>query len=223
VITIVGCVADSLGAASQWVTVPAHHRGRNFDVKRQFPSTPSTEYRSVQVPEIAVDVNHDGTPIGTVRYLERTASKLFVVCEIDASGLGEGPWAYSPWIRHFDGKEIELLGLSVTRRPAQIGIGHLDAFPGPLHEAAAHVVYQDGHAGALVKRARDYDRHRKHGQAIMICSPPRLLPEPRFDSYVRVAPASGLKGRAVVPQARAGWRPGQLECSGHRGRVISVR
>jgi hypothetical protein len=54
------------------------------------------------------------------------------------------------------------------RQPAQIGIGHLDAFPGTLHEAAAHVVYQDGHTGELVKRARDYDRRRKHGEPIVV-------------------------------------------------------
>jgi hypothetical protein len=129
VITVVGAIADTLGAAVQWVTVESRSAGRNFDVRREYSSTPSTEYRAVQPAELAVDVNHDGTPIGTVRYLERTASKLYAVCEIDASRLGEGPWAYSPWIRHAGGKNIELLGLSVTRRPAQIGIGHLARSP----------------------------------------------------------------------------------------------
>jgi hypothetical protein len=42
VITIVGVVADALGAASQLVTVESGAAGRNFDVKRQFGSVPST-------------------------------------------------------------------------------------------------------------------------------------------------------------------------------------
>jgi hypothetical protein len=64
VITIVGCLADSLGAASQVVAVPYSGPGRTFDVKREFSSTPSTEYRSVQAAAIAVDVNHDRLIVG---------------------------------------------------------------------------------------------------------------------------------------------------------------
>ena len=78
-ITIVGQLADPLGAASQFVTVPANHPGRNFDVKREFMAFPATEYRSVRGAAIDVDVEHrDDQVIGRVAYLELTGSdKLF--------------------------------------------------------------------------------------------------------------------------------------------------
>jgi len=168
VITIYGLVADEFGAAMQWVTVAANCRGRNFAVRREFSSVPSTEYRSVQAAAIGVDVNHDQR-IGQLKYLERTGSgRLLAVCEIDGSSLGDGPWYYSPEIRHRGGRDIELLSLAVTRSPASVGLGPITAFPGTLHDAARKVVYQDGHGGELVKRADEYDRRPKHGEPIVI-------------------------------------------------------
>ena len=58
-ITLVGVIADAIGAVSQTVAIPYNGAGRSFDVKRKFFATPSTQYRSVQAAEINVDVNHD--------------------------------------------------------------------------------------------------------------------------------------------------------------------
>jgi hypothetical protein len=44
----------------------------------------------------------------------------------------------------------------------------LDAFPGTLREAAAQIVYQDGHTGQLVKRAAEYARRRKWCEPLVI-------------------------------------------------------
>jgi hypothetical protein len=127
-ITIVGVVADALGAAVQWVGVPVNGRSRNFDVKREFTSTPSTEYRSVQAAEIAVDVDH-GPRVGAVKYLERTERRLYAVCEIDGARL-EGPLYFSPEIHHYGGRDIELRALAVTQRPASIALGPITRTPG---------------------------------------------------------------------------------------------
>lgn len=169
-ITIVGMAADTLGAASQWDTVPYGGPGRNFDVKQRFFAVPAAGYRAVQPARLHVDVDHDpGRTIGEVRYLERTGRGLWAVCEIDASTLGDGPWFYSPEIRHRAGHDIELRSLAVTRRPASICLDPIDAFPGTVADAAYRTVTsRDGFLGEVVKRARDYDNRRKHDDPLVI-------------------------------------------------------
>jgi hypothetical protein len=223
-VVVCGAIADALGATSQWVTVPyTGPAGRNFDAKREFSKTPSTEYRSVQAAAISVDVDHD-RPIGQLKYLERrTDSKLFAVCEIDASGLEEGPWYFSPEIRHRGGKDIELLALAVTRSPASVGLGPVTAFAGTLREASAKIVYQDAWQGKIVRRAAAFDARRKRHEPLVVCSPPSVLrePEPRYVAAPLVLTRS--ERDRIPPQARPGWKPGDIEWSGHTGRVISVR
>jgi phage head maturation protease len=168
-VTIVGVIADQLGAASQIVTVPYGdpYAGRNFDCRRQYLSVPSIHYRSAQPAAIAVDVNH-GRVIGRVAYLEHAPNgQLHAVCEIDGSDL-DGPLYYSPHIAHHDGRDIELRSLAVTRAPASVALPAIEAFAGTLADAASKIVYQHGHNGRLVKRARDYDRRRKHGEPLVI-------------------------------------------------------
>lgn len=171
-ITIVGTIADKLGAAVDWHNVPANHPGRTFDVEKRYSSVPSTEYRSVQASRIACDLNHD-QPLGEVKYLERTDTKLYAVCEIDGSMLGEGPWFFSPHIRHCGGKEIDLHGLAVCKTPASVALGPIHAFPGTLHDAARHIVYQDGFKGQLVKRADEYNDRRRFRSGEPIRDPRR--------------------------------------------------
>ena len=67
---VVAVVADAIGATSQLVTVPVNHPGRNFDVRRRFMSSPSTEYRSVQKRSAYVDVkrNRAGAISGATLY-----------------------------------------------------------------------------------------------------------------------------------------------------------
>jgi HK97 family phage prohead protease len=166
-VTIVGVLADELGAASQFTVVPYGGPGRNFDVRHEHFSVSSLHYRSVQAPEVRVDVNHDRV-VGRVAYLERAPNgQLHAVAEIDGAGL-DGPLYFSPSIRHYDGHDIELRALAVTRSPATVALPAIEAFPGTIADAASRVVYQHGYSGQLIRRARDYDRRRKHGQPLVI-------------------------------------------------------
>jgi len=214
VTVVLGALADELGAASCWEPVERRHQGRNFDVERRFFKVPSLEYRSVQPITIGVDVDH-GRPIGQVKYLERTNAKLYAVCEIDSGSLSHGPWAFSPLVRHRDGHDIELLSLAVTKSPASVGIGTLDAWPGTLREAAREVVYQDGFAGELIRRAAEYDRRRKRGEPLVIqgvhpkpptpkptVAPPRRLLEYRHASTVEVHRTRRELDLLIVPAER---------------------
>jgi HK97 family phage prohead protease len=171
VITIVGVIADKLGAVSQTVTVPYSGPGRNFDVRREYFSASSLEYRSVQGAEVLVDHDHDQV-VGRVAYLERPHrdGRIHAVCEIDDAGL-EGPLFYSPEILHRNGKDIELRRLAVTQKPASVALGAITAFRFPLERASGKIVYQDGWQGELVKRAAEYDRRRKRGEALVIAEP----------------------------------------------------
>jgi hypothetical protein len=226
-ITIVGLVADTLGAASQYVTVPQRRAGRTFDVRREFFSLRSTEYRFEQPSEIVVDLNHE-QPIGSVKYLEATARGLFAVSEIDGSNLGEGPWFYSPAVSHCAGREIELLGLAVTRSPASCGLGPLTAFPGTLADAASKIVYQDGWEAQFVRRAHDYDCHRTRGEslAVQVTRPLDNNEREGMDSVHALAARYQPQGRtdtgsygAQDPRSYVG---AIIEQSRHHGRVLSV-
>ena len=210
-IVVVGVIADKLGFTEQWVSVPVNHPGRSFDAKHVFASTPSTEYRSVQAPEILVDVNHD-RPIGQVKHLELSpAGKLYAVCEIDAAGLEPGPWFYSPEILHRNGRDIELRAVAIVKKPASVALGPIEAFPGTLHEAAREVVYQDGFPGAIVKRADQADRTRKRGEPHVVHgatapSAPALAPvrpagriEYRSAGHINVNPGARLIELLAVP------------------------
>lgn len=166
---VIGTIADSLGAFTQTIVTPYAGPGRNFEVEKRYASIPSLEYRAVQAPAIAVDVNHDERPIGLVKYLEQgPGGQLYAVCEIDGSTLAAGPWFYSPELRHRDGKDVELRSLSLVESPASVALEPVGAFPGSLRDAACTIVYQDGLKGQLVKRADAYDRCRKRGEALVI-------------------------------------------------------
>jgi hypothetical protein len=136
-------------------------RARRDDHDRRLPRSLAQRRFAVQAASISVDVDHDHRPIGAVKYLELTESRRrYAVCEIDGSGLDEGPWFYGPKIRRRDRRDIELLELSVTRNPASVGIEALTAFPPALERAIGRIVYRDGFAGGLVEGAYEYDRSR---------------------------------------------------------------
>lgn len=169
-VTIVGVLADELGAASQITVIPygGPSAGRNFDCRREYFSVSSLHYRSVQAAAINVDRDHDQV-IGEVKYLERAPNgQLHAVCEIDGADL-DGPLYFSPAIRYRDGgRDVELRGLALTATPATIGLPPVDAVPGTIADAATKVVYQHGFAGQLIRRAREYDRRRKRGEPLVI-------------------------------------------------------
>jgi hypothetical protein len=97
-----------------------------------------------------------------------TERQLWAVTEVDGAGL-EGPLFFSPAIAYRgNGEDIELRSLAVTHNPASVGLGAIDAFAGSLAEAASRIVYQDGHAGVLVKRAHKYDRRRSYREPLVI-------------------------------------------------------
>jgi HK97 family phage prohead protease len=225
---IVGVLADSLGHTAQWVTVDYHGPGRNFDVEKRYAATPALEYRSVLAPQISVDVDHDRI-VGEVKFLERTSRALSAVCQIDATSVGEGPWYFSPEVnirRHEGGQDVELRRLAITRKPASIGLGAVEAFPGTLAEAASKIVYQHGYNGQLVKRAHEYNRKRRRGEPLEIHEPnkrrapvletvtPRAPIEYRSAQTVDVQPASRMIEVLAVPYGE----PASVQ---YRGRWIT--
>jgi hypothetical protein len=189
-------------------------------VKQEFSALSSRQYRSAQPDVIGVDVDHS-RPIGEVRYLEFNGSgRLYAVCEIDGSGL-EGPLFFSPHVRHRDGLDIELLGLAVTTSPASIGLDPIDAFPAALDRAASQVVYQDGFAGQLIKRAAAYNRSRKHGQPIVIVDLERERERERILRKRHVTPAEMMM---LLDQEHDRRPPGKLRHGPVvRGSVLRVR
>jgi HK97 family phage prohead protease len=196
-VTIVGCIADAIGATSRLVTVPNDDPriGRNFDVKREFMAAPSTEYRSSLAPEVLVDVDHrDDRICGRVCYLERRQGRILAVAEIDGSQLGEGPWAFSPEVAHYRGTDITLKRLAITKKPATCGIGNISAFPGTLRDAASAVVYQDGADGQLIRRAAQYDRARASGQPLVIQEPHK----PPAPAAMGLVPSGKIEVRAAT-------------------------
>ena len=115
-------------------------------------------------------------PIGQVKYLELgQAGKL-------ARGLRDRRRPAStkargssrPEIVHRGGKDIELRALAVTKKPASVGLGPINARPGTLADAARGIVFQDGWEGGLVEtrrrvrpetQARRADRRSRHEPA----------------------------------------------------------
>jgi hypothetical protein len=154
---------------------------------------------------IPVDVNHD-RPVGEVKYLELGRSgKLAAVCEIDAAGLDQGPWFFSPEILHRRGKDIELRAVAITKKPACIALGPITAHPGTLADAARTIVYQDGWEGMLIQRAAEYDRARKRGEPLTVHDR-----NPRTASAALASPRpSGRIDRPHQPEGR-GPRPHPL-------------
>lgn len=214
--TVVGVIADRVGAAAQWETVAANHPGRNFDVRHVFSSVPSTEYRSVQAGVagmIRVDIDH-GRVVGEVKHLElRQDGKLYAVTEIDATGLDQGPWYFSPEILHRNGRDIELRAVAVTKKPASVALGPIEAFPGTLHQVASTIVYQDGYAGQLIKRADETDRKRRRGEPLEVHgaaapttpAPALSLPTAHCPDRVPIRPTD--HGEPSPPPDRAARRP----------------
>jgi hypothetical protein len=127
----------------------------------------------------------------------------------------------SPRVRHRDGRDIELLALAVTASPASIGLDPIDAFPATLERAAGQVVYQDGHAGQLVKRAAAYNRSRKHGQPHVIVDLERERERERILRKRHVTPVEMMM---LLDQEHNRRPPGKLRHGPVvRGSVISVR
>jgi len=216
VITVAGCVADELGLAFTVEAVDSSHPGRSFDVRRRARAYPAGEYLRAQPSTIPVDVNHEGPVIGQVAYLERNGSgRLHAVAEIDASGLDDGPWYYSPFIEHVEGRDIVLQALSVTRTPASIALPPISAFPARLPDAGAYRgIHQD-----LVKRAAAYDRRRRSGEPHLIVDPDREARLNRLVGRRLDDPTAALEYRMLVEEDTARRRPIR---HGPPGRVLRV-
>jgi hypothetical protein len=144
-----------------------------------------------------------------VKYLELGASKLYGVCEVDSSRLAEGPLFYSPEVRHRGGRDIELLGLAITRKPASVALGPLVAYPGTLHDASRQIVYQDGFIGKLIRRADEFDRRRKHGEPLTIAG-------------VQAKPVISQPSRAAGPLEIRSAQALDVDAKRRRIRVLAV-
>lgn len=166
-ITVVGLVADEMGAARQTVIVDSRNpAARPFDIEHRAMAFPSAEYRAVQPPSL-VDVEHSCVPVGSVRYLERNvAGCLFAAAEVDGSDLDDGPWFFSPEIEHVGGQDIVMTSVALTRSPASVAPQPVVSYPGPLRDAAGSGFRRDPFADGLVKRAAQYDKRRRRGDPL---------------------------------------------------------
>lgn len=167
-ITVVGQVADPAGAARQAVVVASRDpAARSFDIEYRSAEYRSTEYRRLQPPS-TVDVEHSGAPVGEVKYLEcNEAGRLSAVVEVDGFDLDDGPWYFSPEIRHFGGRDITMTALAVTRRPASVPAWPVVSYPGPLRDAGSGF-RRDAFADGLLKRAAQYDKRHRRGDPLAI-------------------------------------------------------
>jgi hypothetical protein len=133
----VGLVADELGAIHQsgLGEKKVGEFAYTLATVHNFYSLPSTEYRSSQPARIEIDCEHDHHRIGEVRTLELDEQqRLWAVCKIDLERFAydSTPWYFSSEVRHLDGRDIELVRLSVVRRPGSVGTRPVMFHPGEL-------------------------------------------------------------------------------------------
>jgi hypothetical protein len=214
---VVGGIIDHLGSAARW-----------DGFTRTYWSAPSNKFRRTQPSEIPVEAGHGGPAIGSVEHLEIRGGKLWVVAEVgDAYDVGRQPWMLSYDLTVKRDGLLDLEAIAIVERSATCCMPLLEVAPGKLWEAAVHK-RGTGHVHELIQHAYMTQRARKHGPLEIrdFAMEARLERETRRQPSLMPEPliyGGPERGRPVAPQQRAGFRPGMVEWSGHRGRVLAVR
>lgn len=128
-------------------------------------------YLAEQPADIAVDVDHDGTEVGRVEYLERDNSGLWAVaeCTVDEVADLSGPMFYSGSVEARSGdpgavweaSSAVLHALSLTFDPAQVGAIPVAVVRGRLEDGPGCISPRlTTRERELVERAIAYKRRR---------------------------------------------------------------
>lgn len=170
--TVVGPVLDQLGMAcqSRFSTEPEHFWQ---PVRHKTWVSPASEVRSVQAASVPVNFNHrSAQTVGHVIYFERSAGFLWAVAHVnDAVDPGE-PCYWSAEAEHgHDGSDVEITGLGIVAKSAQIGLGPLTFLDGALDYRGATqrwALSLPSRQRELLERAAASNVHRRHGDALTV-------------------------------------------------------
>src|SRR5262245_34058569 len=165
---VIGAISDKLGLASSWETVESRHHGRSFDVRRTHWACPSDKFAELQPADLALEAGHHGPRIGTVEHIERSrGGTLWIVGQVDDGwDLTREDWQLSYDLNEKpDGYRLN--AVAVVPKSATICLPQLEIRDGALHQAARHVVYQDGATGELIRHAAETQRTRR-GESLLI-------------------------------------------------------
>lgn len=196
-VTIYGELADELG----------HHHDRDN-------RSPASNYRRRQPHDIGVDLEHRGEVLGQVVHLERRHDRLnaVAVLELEASDLdafGDCWWSASTRATPHHGldRDIELVGLAITKTPASVGLRPLRWLAGDVREHRGRW----GRVPELIERSvRPALEHRWR------CTAPLTIHEPDTAPYIsaqiRLDEMFEQDIRPLAPIEHVGG-----------GRIISVR
>jgi Caudovirus prohead serine protease len=204
--TCVGRVCDELGHAA---------RGR------EHWSHASTEFRSVQSATIGIDWAHNGNQLGQITYLERSSRGLYAVGEVTDDVQAEvavnvaGETRAVPVDLYWsamcnstmDGRDIELLGISLTSAPCQISTEPVRLLDGDLrYQRRLPSGWQvTGYERQLLERAAVARADRRQGEPIVV----RDLDPPARARGLEVA--SSMRSLEVRSAATVDVSPGRRE------------
>ena len=193
---------------------------------------------------IEIDCDHDHVARGQLIYAELDETQaLRCVAVLDSDELTriDEPVFFSPELemrgdvdkQFYIAREAALIGLSLTLSPATLGARPVEIRAGDLRSRADRGQWPGSWrwASPLLDRAQTfldggYGVERRAARIVDITAEKeneRAAREwERELSRVETRPTQ-RRHEHVPPQFRPGWRPGMLEWSQSRGRVISVR
>ena len=205
--TVVGTVADQIGAASYVYCLWPR-------TLRRYIAAPSTRYRVTQ-GRVPVMIDHRAS-VGTVEHLELDADRhLIAVAVVDGDTFDRSrDWFWSPTVR--DGVDetgaLDLLELSMTENPASLCLPPLTVLDGDLRSrySGDRVIERAPNLRSRDLLLRAQVEHRvRDGRMILHVENRSDLP-----GYVRSADDMSYYPAPTVPR---------VEIAGARGAILSVQ
>jgi hypothetical protein len=199
-----------------------------------FRSINTAELRSRQEGPIPLTLDHDELA-GEVLSLTRIKGGAVYAIAVADDRCDpfleiDEPIYFSPTTdtRAIGGGDGVVLELALTLRTARVAARPVELHAGDIRSSSDRGRWSlRGIAHELVPRAADELRCRPKGGPLHIRdleAEKRVERENERSSFERsyIPPATTEQGRRVPPQLRSGWKPGDVEWSQHRGKVLRV-
>ena len=221
-VTIFGVIADKYGHC-HWKQYGPEILGGYIDPRCDdvFAAYPAAAYATVQPAYLPVEFDHDGHRRGEVHYLERSHDQLYAVAVIDDPYLPEDfadtRHYWSSTTNQPPGAPLKMTELSITERPASVGLPPLRYLPGDIRRGGPRTWSRD-HTNEIIRRAITAVQRHECRSRLTVATPdtPRNVGSGPTSMY-RAGPRSAgrvvrLPDGSIVPLE---IKPG--------GRILSVR
>ena len=192
-----------------------------METRTSHRATPARNCRSRQAEHIPIGIGHDRQArIGHVIHLEMLGRHLWAVGQLNEPVPDDVPWRFSvettsTYERNsLVGDDIEITGLGIVTRSAQMNLAPIRLLPGDLRSRGSwHLPKPEQ---TLVDNAADVLPDRRHHRPIQIRG---LLDADQLEARYH-AEATAEYYRQHPYDRRP---PGPIEYSRHIGRILDVR